>query len=56
MSDDKDIEEMNLVKGAPLLAARNARMHGTDLVVKRNGKITFESPEEFEKYLQQQLK
>ncbi len=51
MSDKKDIEEMNLVKGAPFLAAQKARMYGTDLVVKRNGQITFESPEEFEKHL-----
>lgn len=51
MTDEQEIKEMNLVKGSAWLALKQERMHGTDLVVQKNGKIEFLTPDEFEKNL-----
>lgn len=44
-------DEYSIVRSAALLALKKARMHGTKLAVKRNGKVELETPDEFEKHL-----
>ena len=41
----------NALKGMGWIALKHARMHGTDLVIRPNGKLEYLTPDEFEKRL-----
>lgn len=50
----KDVgDDILSFRSAAFLALKKARMYGTQIAVMRNGQVVFETPDEFERHLQE---